>query len=339
MTNNITKMAPKILKAVKEAKSVLLHCHPYADPDSIGSVLSMAKILKNMGIKVTPIMGDSEYPSNLLSLPNHDLFVPKNFTQIDLEEFDLFIILDSSSPNQITQLTEVIIPKNLKTVIIDHHVTNLKFGDINLVEDSCSSTCEVLYNLFKEWKVDVDKETAICLFVGIYSDTGGFKYQSTTADTLLAASELARINDGFPAVIFEMENNKNPQEIEFTGLALSSLKKYFSGKVVMAAVPFSDIEKYGISKENTQVGIANILRSVVGWDIGINLVETEPNVVTINLRTRNSDIYDVSLVAKTVGKGGGHKAAAGTTIREPFEIAVQELLETVALTFPKLGDI
>jgi len=332
-------MTNEILKIIKKSKSVLLHCHPYADPDSIGSVLAMTMTLKKMGIKVTPIMGDSEYPKNLMSLPQHDLIVPKNFKQIDLSDFDLFIILDSSTPNQITQLTEVVFPKSLKTVVIDHHVTNQKYGDINYVIGNCSSTCEVLYGLFKEWKVEIDKDMALCLFIGIYADTGGFKYQLTTADTLLAASELARINNGFPAVIFEMENNKNAQEVEFTGLALSSLKKYFSGKVVMAAVPFSKIEELGISKDNTQVGIANMLRSVVGWDIGINLVEIEPNVVTVNLRTRDSEKYDVSLVAKAVGKGGGHKAAAGTTINEPFEEAVQLLLETISITFPDLGII
>lgn len=332
-------MTNEILKAIKGAKSVLLHCHPYADPDSIGSVLAMTMFIKKNGIKVTPIMGDSDYPNNLKSLPQHDLIVPKNFTQIDLSDFDLFIILDSSTPNQITQLTEVILPETLNTIVIDHHVTNLKFGNINHVDSDCSSTCEVLFNLFKGWKVEIDKDMAICLFMGIFADTGGFKYQSTTANTLLAASELARINNGFPAVIFEMENNKNAQEIEFTGLALSSLKKYFSGKVVMAAVPFASIKKAGISKDSTQVGIANIIRSVVGWDIGINLVETEPNVVTINLRTRDSDKYDVSLIAKAVGKGGGHKTAAGTTINEPFEEAVQLLLETISITFPELGII
>ena len=332
-------MTNEILKAIKGAKSVLLHCHPYADPDSIGSVLAMTMFLKKIGIKVTPIMGDSEYPNNLKSLPQYDLIVPKNFTQIDLSDYDLFIILDSSTPNQITQLAEVVLPETIKTNVIDHHVTNLKFGNINHVDSNCSSTCEVLFNLFKEWKVEIDKDMAICLFIGIYADTGGFKYQLTTADTLLAASELARINNNFPAVIFEMENNKNAQEIEFTGLALSSLKKYFSGKVVMAAIPFESIKKAGISKDNTQVGIANTIRSVVGWDIGINLVETEPNVVTVSLRTRDSDKYDVSLIAKAVGKGGGHKAAAGTTINEPFEEAIQVLLETISITFPELGII
>lgn len=339
MSKEITKIAPKILNTVKGAKNVLLHCHPYADQDSIGSVLAMTIALRKMGIKVTPIMGDSEYPNNLLSLPQHELIVQKNYTQIDISNFDLFIVLDSSTINQITQLTEVVFPKSLKTVVIDHHVTNQNFGDINLVEGGCSSTCEVLFHLFKEWGVEIDKDMAVCLFIGIFADTGGFKYQTTTADTLLAASELARINSGFPSIIFEMENNKNAQEIEFTGLALSSLKKYFSGRVVIAAVPLTEIKKHGISKENTQVGIANTLRSVVGWDIGINLVETEPNVVTVNLRTRNSDKFDVSLVAKAVGKGGGHKAAAGTTINEPFEKAIRTLLETIALTFPELGSI
>lgn len=340
MIEEIKSMASVILETIKKSNKVLLHCHPYPDPDSIGSVLAMTAILKNMGKDVTPIIGDSDFPNNLVALPHHDWIQPKKYQEVDLSEFDLFIILDSSSPGQISQLTEVTFPDSMVTIVIDHHTTNLRYGKINLVEPTYSSTSQILYELFLLWQVEVDVDTAICLFMGIFADTGGFKYQNTTAETLHVASELAKINSSFPAVIFEMENNRSAQEIEYTGLALSSLEKYFSNNVVIATVPFKELKKRGIAKEDTQVGIGDIIRSVVGWNIGVNLVETEPNVVTVSLRTRDSDKYDVSRVAKSVGKnGGGHKAAAGTTIYEPFDVAKKMLLDAIAKAYPELGGI
>jgi nanoRNase/pAp phosphatase (c-di-AMP/oligoRNAs hydrolase) len=81
MTDQIKQMAPKILEAIEKSDNILLHCHPYPDPDSIGSVLAMANILKKLGKNVVPIVGDTKYPDSLLSLPNHELIQSKNYTQ------------------------------------------------------------------------------------------------------------------------------------------------------------------------------------------------------------------------------------------------------------------
>ncbi|HAI22503.1 MAG: DHH family/DHHA1 domain protein [Candidatus Collierbacteria bacterium GW2011_GWA1_42_60] len=339
MTDKVIEMAPKILELIKKSKKILLHCHPYPDADSIGSVLAMTLALKKMGLEVTSILGDSEYPDDLIVLPHHDLLVKKNYSEIDTGEFDLFIILDSSTLGQVSRLAEVKIPKNMKTVVIDHHVTNLKYGDINLVDETYTATSQIIYDLFIRWGVEVDKDMAVCLFLGLYTDSGGFKYPSTTANTLAVGAELAKINPDFPRVIFEMENAKDPQEIAYEGLALSSIEKYFSGKLVMAAVPYEKLKEKGIQKGFTQGGVGNTLISVIGWEIGINFVEADPGVVLVSFRTRNSDKHDVSLIASMIGKGGGHKAAAGTTIYEPFEVAKKQLLETIAKTFPDLGKI
>src|SRR3989344_6757104 len=193
MTDKMKEIAPAILGAIKKSKNILLHCHPYPDPDSIGSVLAMSCVLKKMGKKVTAIIGDSNYPDNLACLPNRGWIVPRQYSQIDLGKFDLFIILDSSSPSQVSQLVDVIFPKNMKTIVIDHHRTNEGFGDINLVKADSSSTCQILYDLFNFWGINIDSDVAICLLLGIYADTGGFKYQNANYETLKVVSELAKI--------------------------------------------------------------------------------------------------------------------------------------------------
>ena len=337
MNNDIETIAPLILEAIKSSKKILLHCHPSADADSAGSVLAMTMALKKLGKVVVPIMGDSKLSRNLLQLPKHELLVEKNYIQINPDEFDLFIIQDSSAPDFVSQLGEVVFPKTMKTVVIDHHVSNQGFGDINLVMNKYSSTCQVLYKLFTLWNVEIDPDMALCLFLGIYADTGGFKYQNTSSETLLTASKLVEINPNFQESIFQMQNNRDPQEIEFMGMALSSVKTYFSGNVAIAGVTMDEIIKHGLLKENTHGGIADTLISVTEWNIGVNIVEIEPNVVIAGFRTRDENVYDVSKIAKALG-GGGHKAASGAKIRLPLEKAREKILETIKDFYPNLGN-
>lgn len=333
-----TKLSLEILKTIKNASLILLHFHPSADPDSIGSVLATAQVLKKLGKNFTIISGDSELPRYVSILPNSQLIKPLNYTQIKPKDYDLFLILDSSSTNQITKLEEITFPDTMTTIVIDHHQTNLKFGTYNLVDSSSPATSQILFDLFTDWHIEIDANTALCLFFGIYADTGGFKYPNTTSKTLEIASKLAKINPDFPKVIFEMENSRVPENLLYAGLAYSSLEKYFSGKVVISAVPYEELAKRGIKKEHTEkMEISNNLKSVIGWEIGISFIETEPEIINVSFRTRQPDVYDVSKIASNVGKGGGHKAAAGTTIYAPFNEAKKQLLETIAKVFPELG--
>lgn len=331
--SEIEKRAPIIFGAINNSSRILLHCHPYPDPDSVGSVLAMTSVLKKLGKEVTPIIGDSKYPENLMSLPNKDWIQDKNYSEIEPKNFDLFIILDSSSPTQISQ-KGVSFPEGMKTIVIDHHRTNESFGEINLIDTESSSTSQILYQLFKLWNVEVDQDMALYLLLGIYADTWGFKYSNSSPETLRIASELAKIYPNYHKFVFELTNYKKPVELELTGLALSSLEKHFGNKVVLSVIPYEEIKKRNLSKEDAMEGlIGDSLRSVVGWDVVASLVEAEPGIVTVSLRTRDENKYDVSLIAKSVGKdGGGHKGAAGTTIYEPLEKAKQILLDKIKET-------
>ncbi|MBM3284040.1 hypothetical protein FJY90_07435 [Candidatus Gottesmanbacteria bacterium] len=336
MTKEIKRMAPIALGVAKKAKRILLHLHPSPDPDSVGASLAIAHVFKKMGKEVTLIGGDSDIPKSLAYLPHFEWIQPKNYTQIVPEDFDLFFILDSSAPDQISKLKEVNFPETMMTVVVDHHFTNLKYGKVNIVDPTYPATCQILYDIFRLWKVEISADVAVCLYVGIYADTGGFKYLLTAPDTLLVASELAKINPNFPKVIFEIENNLEPQQILFQALALSSLKKYFSDNVVIATVPYAELSKRGILKRHTEkMEIANTIKSVAGWNIGISFVETEPNKINVSLRTRNPERFDVSKIASSVG-GGGHKAAAGATICAPFSEALDLLLGAITRNYPEL---
>lgn len=338
MDTNSNNIAAIILDSIKQSKKILLNCHPYPDPDSIGSVLSMEVALSKMGKNVTCIGGDSQYPDYLNSLPNRDKIQKKSYLDIDPNEYDLFIILDSSSPSQISQKEGFVFPEGMKTIVIDHHKTNSKFGNINLVDSESSSTSEIIYKLFNTWGIEIEQNIALYLLLGIFADTGGLKYPNATTETIKIFSELSLIYPNYHPFVFEFENNKKPVELEMMGLALSNLRKFYSDQVVFSVVSNKEIKNRNISKEDAMEGlIGNALRSVVGWNIVASLVEAEPDIVTVSLRTRDENSYDVSVIAKSIGEnGGGHRGAAGTTIHKPPEEAITDLSRTISEIYPEL---
>lgn len=316
---------------INDAERILLQCHVAPDPDSIGSVLAVKEYLIGIGKDVTAIIGDSGYPSYSKLLNLEKEITNKNIFDIDLNKFDLFIILDTASQGQVSRKGDIQFPSSMKTVVIDHHITNTKFGDINLILDNYASTTHILYDLFKLWNVNISKRMAECLIIGIYFDTGGFKYSNSTPKALEAAAQLALINRNYTKTVFNIENSRRPIEIEMMGLALSLVKKFDDGKIVFSEIPYSVIQERNISENDAMEGlIPDILRSVVGWDIVASLVEAKKGVTTVSLRTRNDDLYDMSKVAKAIDKnGGGHRGAAGVTVLKDIDETERELLVAI----------
>jgi phosphoesterase RecJ-like protein len=317
MTDTVKNAAPKILELIKSSNNVLLHCHIFPDCDSIGSALAMKFAIEQLGKKATVIRGDSPIPTAFQRLPGADQIVPKNFFEIDQSQFDLFLILDSGGLDRISQVGPVVFPETMKTVNIDHHVSNLKYArDINLVDASYPSTTMMLFDLFMEWGIKLTHDIALNLFMGTYTDTGGFKFASTKPETFTALGELAQFAPDYTDFIFNMDNSKNPYELRFEGAALSNIETFLGGFLAIASVSATEMNMLGVSDLSVNGGmVANLVKSAVGWDIGVCITEIEPGNIKVSFRTRDSQKYDLSAIAGTLG-GGGHKAASGIVFKD-----------------------
>ncbi len=327
MTETVKTVAPRILEAIQASKSILLHCHPSPDPDSVGSALAMKFALESLGKKATVIRGDSEIPDAFMHFPGARDIVPKNFFEVDLKEFDLFIIQDTASLDRVSRLGEMAIPKSLPTIVIDHHISNAGFGTIaNLVEPAYPATAIILFDLFKVWNLEITPDMAADLFIGAYTDTGGFRYESVTSDVLLAASELAKVYPAFPKLIATMENSRKPEELLSLGLLLSHIKVFLSGHLSIASVSNADLVASHLESDDAGTSwAASLLKSVVGWDISACCVEVSPGTVKVSFRTRDSVKFDLSRLASALG-GGGHKAAAGVLLTMPLDQAIEKIV-------------
>lgn len=322
----IREKAPLILAEIKKAKSILLHCHPSPDPDSVGSALAMKFALESLGKKATVIRGDSEIPQAFMHFPGADQIVPKNFGEVDLKEFDLFISLDSSNEGQISRLAPVTFPLPICSVVIDHHENNVGYADVDLVVPGSPAVAEMLFDLFKLWNVPLNSEIAPNLFIGIYTDTGGFKYAGVTPYTFAVASELAALIPNIPMFISDMENSNEPSSLSFQGLGLSLIEPQLGGTFALAAIPYKSLVEKGIPADEASPSIiSGIIRSVRCWNFGGALVEVEPNKVRGSFRSKDGEAFDMSKLATALG-GGGHKGAAGVTLNMPLDEAKRQVV-------------
>lgn len=334
------KTSQEILNKIKISKNILLSLHSGPDGDSVGSCLSMFFALKQLGKNATIISGDSELPQYLSSVPGFDTIIQKNIFQIDLTEYDLFIILDTPSLGQISRQGTVVFPESLTTITIDHHNTSDNISKLALIDPLQPATCQYLFEIYKEWGIDITPEIAACLFVGIFTDTGGFKNTNTNFKSLAVAAELAKTYPGFTKIIFNLENSDTPDRIKSLAVMLNSIETFFSGHVAVASLSYTALKKLKSSYKTTEgLNVANMLKGVIGWEIGISMVEYSPKNVKVSLRTRDASKYDLSLIAAATGTGGGHKAAAGASINKTLKASKALLLKTIQKLHPELGEI
>lgn len=327
----IIEKAPIILAEIQKAKSILLHCHPSPDPDSVCSALAMKAACEQMGKKATIIRGDAEVLSDgFARFPGVEAIVGKSFSEVDLNEYDLFIALDSASVERVSAKKPPVFPLPIRSINIDHHKSNTMYADINLV-DMCTSATFMLYQLFALWNIKITHDIAINLFMGMYTDSGGFKYYPIDHRVFQVASDLVKVAPDFVDVIFHMENSQNPQAIYFERLALDSIETFLGDNIAMASISLMQIEENKIQLDSIHTDIPNKLKSVTGWNIGMMLVEREPGIVKVSMRSRDIEKFDVSKLAVALG-GGGHRAAAGirfsgVTLEEAKEKIVSKAKE------------
>lgn len=315
----------QIKSEIDKAKYILLHCHVGPDPDSVGSTLAMKLALEQMGKRVSLIKGDSEIPKAFV-FPGVETILTKNFFEIDLKDFDLFLILDTGSLEMISKVAPVVFPDHLMTIVIDHHASNKGFGKINLIDTSYSSTAQLIFDLLNEWKIKIDHDIAINLFMGIYTDTGAYRYGVNPVRTIEVAYILAKLAPDYQKTISIMENSNRKEALIFESLALSSLKTYYDEKLAIASVSYDDIVKNKIKDEDMFTGgISNKIKSILGIEIGVTLIEKEKGIVKISIRSAK---HDISRLAVSLG-GGGHKAAAGATLKMPLNEAIEKVVKTV----------
>ena len=240
------------------------------------------------------------------------------------KHYDVFITLDVSSKERIGLAGEYFDTAK-KTVCIDHHISNLGFGQINYIKGDISSASEVLYNLLDEEKIS--RSVAMAIYTGIIHDTGVFQYSSTSPDTMRIAGELMKKGFNFNKIIDESFYQKTYIQNQVMGRVLAESILLQHGKLVVGYMKKKDMDFYRVDGKDLE-GIVSQLRLTKGVEAAIFIYESQPQTFKVSLRS-NGEV-DVSKVAAFFG-GGGHVRAAGCDMSGSMYDVINNLSDQIAI--------
>ncbi|MEK7868187.1 MAG: bifunctional oligoribonuclease/PAP phosphatase NrnA [Candidatus Omnitrophota bacterium] len=309
----------RVKAAIKKFNKFLITSHINSEADAIGSQVAMASLLRKLG-KVAVMLDDSPVPSLLQFIKGTEEIskeMPHDF------DYQAVIILDSPDLTRIGRVNEYI-KKNAVIINIDHHISNINFGKFNWVEPEFSSAGEMVYDLFKAFKVKIDLDDAIALYAAIMTDTGSFRYSNTSSKTHRIAAELIDIGVKPYEMHTKIYETSSVQDTNLLGESLQTMKLTEDGKIAWLWVTKEMLKKTKASLEGTE-GIINFARSIDGVEIAILFRETgTEDKVKVSFRSKGK--VDVNKLAGLFG-GGGHPTASGCTVFGKIEDVEKKLLE------------
>ena len=308
------RLLKKIVEKIKSSKSFLITAHMNLEGDALGSELATYLLLKKLKKRVVIYNNDST-PGIYEFLPFSRVI--KNSVKED--KFDVAMVLDCSDVSRTGEVKDSL-NKAGCIINIDHHISNTNFGDINWVEPSSGSAAQMLYHLCDRFKI-MDKNIAMCLYTGIFTDTGNFTYANTDSQTHKIVSSLMKYNLHPHRIYATIHSLCNPPDLNFIGKIISSLKFDPGRKICWATITKWQDKNYDL----TEV-VFSIMRLLKDPEVFLLFKRVDRHKTRVNFRSR--DRVDVNRIAKFFG-GGGHKNASGTTIREPLEKAERKVISFV----------
>ncbi len=291
---------------------ILVHTSP--DGDTLGAGFALANVLRTMDKKAN-VLCSEQFPHRYCFLYDRyykEEFEPQAIIAVDIADKTLFGV-------HLDRFAESV------DLCIDHHISNTDYAKLSLVNPRASATCEVLFELFNRMKAPIDTLTATCLYTGIATDTGCFKYENTTKAAHNAAGRLMDYNIDYAQINRKMFDVKSKARIKVEQYLTANMEYFIDDRCAMLMVTQQTIEQSGMEAAEFE-GLASLTLAVEGVEVGVTIKEREPDVYKISMRASGN--VDVSALCQKFG-GGGHIKAAGCTIEGKLEDIKKTLLDAI----------
>ena len=309
--------------AVDSAKNIVITNHTNPDGDAMGSALALKRVLEKLGKSVSVIV-PNPYPEFLWHLAGNDSVMiysdGKLAANAKIEAADLIFHLDYNAYSRAADMETALRAATATKVMIDHHQQPEDWPDFMYSDTGMSSTCQMIYELCDkmEWIGLLDKESAICIYTGIVTDTGSFKYSATSARTHEVASKLLELGVEPQQLHNKVFDSQPVARLRLLGAMLDQMEVSPDGKKVLLYLSEAQCKQLGYQKGITE-GFVNYGLSISGSQLTIFLRE-EDGAVKLSLRSKGD--YDVNTLAREHFNGGGHKNAAGGRIVMTMDEAI-----------------
>lgn len=309
-------------RTLQHVNTVAIGGHIRPDGDCVGATMGLYQYIKTCYAWIDVDVYLEDIPESFKNM----IEATKDIIHEVSEEktYDLFIALDCGDESRLG-FSSVLFHRAKETLCIDHHISNQSFADQNYIVPDASSTCELVYKLVDSSKIT--KEVAECLYLGIVHDTGVFQYSCTSPETMEIAADLMRKGISPSEIIDKTFYEKTYAQNQILGRALLESFLFMDGKCIVSWISKRMMEFHGVMPKDLE-GIVSQLRMTKGVEVAILLYEVESQEYKVSLRS-NGDV-DVSKVAQYFG-GGGHKKAAGVTMKGTVHDVVNNLSEQIHL--------
>ena len=313
----------KAKELILKAKRVLISGHLSPDGDSLGCVIAMARLLNNAGIQAAAT-ADLHSLGKLGFLKGTKDLIPVR--KLRRQKFDLFISVDCGAFDRMPPEVRSVAEK-LPVICIDHHITNTAFGDVSIVDAEASSAAEIVWRFAKwmEWKLD--NVSAEALWVAMVTDTGRFAYDATKPGTMRAAGDLLKYGVRTTLINDIIYGTFPKRAMALKRIAWRSLHIWKNGKVAEVSLKREDFRAVRGTKADAE-DIIEIPRSVMKNEIALFFYQIPDRTKETRCSIRTRGDWDATVLATRFG-GGGHRKAAGCTIKATLSDAKRQMRAAV----------
>lgn len=315
----------EIAKLIEQSTTIGITFHTSPDGDSLGSALALLIALKNKN-KMAYIISQEKIPEDFSYLP-FSSEISGNL-QEPIENTELVIVVDCGNKERINANLN-----NYKNTLIniDHHLSNDMYGDFNYVDTKAAAVAEIVYELITILNMEITKDIAICLYTSLLTDTGSFKYSSTTKRTHNIAAKLIDTSIDFTSIHRNIYENKSFKFLKLQGMVLENMYLLLDNKICIMEIHEKMLKDINYVLEDSSEIISYGLK-VKGVEISV-LFKEALNGVKISFRSK--DTADVRKIAEHFS-GGGHSKASGAfipnvTIEEAKNIVIPKLKDELKL--------
>ncbi len=313
----------QIAEVLMEQDDFLIAAHLRADGDAIASVCFFIALLNRLGKKFRVVLDDDKPDNRYDFLSGFDQIASiSNFSRE--EPHNVFIVLDTPNTDRLGRVKELLRARDF-VLNIDHHSSNVGFGNINWIDPTASSTCEILVELMDYFPQIRGKTIAEILYTGICFDTGRFRFSNTTSRTFEVASRLAREGISVDMISDRVFYQWSALRIQAMGDVLQNMELHADGRVAILKLMNAFFRKNPEGWKELE-GFSDLGISVKGVEISLFFKELRPGYFKVSLRAQGD--HDVSRVAGHYN-GGGHKKAAGCEVTGEYIPIRDEMLRLI----------
>ncbi|MFN7843216.1 MAG: DHH family phosphoesterase [Pirellula sp.] len=299
---------------IKNHQRFVLTSHIRPDCDALGSELGMAGILEALGKQATIINGHPTPPSLEFLDPSGKILVVDHTIAPEEITGDCLIVLDTSAWAQLGPMAETLRKFNGTKVVIDHHVGEDDLGTQFFKDTSAEATGHLVAKLAKHMNVPISRNMANALYAAIATDTGWFRFQSTTSETYRVIGDLVDSGASPSAIYGDLYERDTIGRVRLRGRILSRAQVECNGQLVHTFVRKEDFVESGAHPSDTEDAI-NLTLAIEGTKVAVILIEQMRGGFKVSFRSRCH--VDCNELARMFG-GGGHRAAAGAFVEAEF---------------------